>query len=81
MTVVSAEILELARQERDMIEYRIANQPGYGTIEKQFMADRERWNKKMEEEARKPSEYAGGSLEAAERSVIPLPGRGSRRLR
>ena len=56
MTIMSEFLLRLARMEQYMIEYRIWNQPGYDKIEKQFMADCERWNKKLEEEGRKPSE-------------------------
>ena len=44
-------------------------QPGYENIEKQFMADCELWNKKLEEEARKPSAYAGGSMEPMDRNL------------
>ena len=69
MTIMSEYLLKLARMEQYMIEYRIWNQPGYDKIEKQFMADCERWNKKLEEEGRKPSEYAGGSMEPMDRNL------------
>ena len=69
MTIMSEYLLKLARMEQYMIEYRIWNQPGYDKIEKQFMADCERWNKKLEEEAQKPSEYAGGSMEPMDRNL------------
>ena len=69
MTIMSEYLLKLARMEQYMIEYRIWNQPGYENIEKQFMADCELWNKKLEEEARKPSEYAGGSMEPMDRNL------------
>ena len=69
MTIMSEYLLRLARMEQYMIEYRIWNQPGYDKIEKQFMADCERWNKKFEEEGRKPSEYAGGSMEPMDRNL------------
>ena len=69
MTILSEYELKLACMERYMIEYRIWNQPGYDKIEKQFMADCELWNKKLEEEARKPSEYAGGSMEPMDRNL------------
>ena len=69
MTIMSEYLLRLARMEQYMIEYRIWNQPGYDKIEKQFMADCERWNKKLEEEARKPSEYAGGSIAPMDRNL------------
>ena len=69
MTIMSEYLLKLARMEQYMIEYRIWNQPGYENIEKQFMADCELWNKKLEEEARKPSAYAGGSMEPMDRNL------------
>ena len=69
MTIMSEYLLRLARMEQYMIEYRIWNQPGYDKIEKQFMADCERWNKKLEEEAQKPAEYAGGSMEPMDRNL------------
>ena len=69
MTIMSEYLLRLARMEQYMIEYRIWNQPGYDKIEKQFMADCELWNKKLEEEARKPSEYAEGSMEPMDRNL------------
>ena len=69
MTIMSEYLLRLARMEQYMIEYRIWNQPGYDKIEKQFMADCELWNKKLEEEGRKPSEYAGGSMEPMDRNL------------
>ena len=69
MTILSEYLLRLACMEQYMIEYRIWNQPGYDKIEKQFMADCERWNKKLEEEGRKPSEYAGGSMEPMDRNL------------
>ena len=69
MTIMSEYLLRLARMEQYMIEYRIWNQPGYDKIENQFMTDCERWNKKLEEEGRKPSEYAGGSMEPMDRNL------------
>ena len=54
MTILSTYLLRLARMEQYMIEYRIWNQPGYEKIEKQFMADCKRWDKKLEEESKKP---------------------------
>ena len=69
MTILSSYELNLAFMEHYLTEYRIWNQPGYKEIEKQFMEDCERWNKKLEEEARKPSEYAGGSMEPMDRNL------------
>ena len=69
MTIMSEYLLRLARMEQYMIEYRIWNQPGYDKIEEQFMADCELWNKKREEESKKPSDYAGGSMEPMDRNL------------
>ena len=62
MNIVSCYLAELAKMERYMIEYRIWNQPGYDNIEKSFMEDCEAWERRAEAEARKPSEFEGGSL-------------------
>ena len=68
MTRRSADELALACMERHRLEYRIRNQPGYEKIEKQFMADCELFEKKVKAEWEKPSEYAGGSMEAMDRN-------------
>lgn len=60
MTILSEYLLKLANMERYVIEYRIWNQPGYEKIEKQFMADCERWDKETMAEAQKPGEFEGG---------------------
>ena len=62
MNIVSGYLAELARMERYMIEYRIWNQPGYEKIEKSFWEDCKAWERRSESEARKPSEFDGGSL-------------------
>ena len=69
MTILSEYELKLACMEQYMIEYRIWNQPGYDKIEKRFMADCERWDKKLKAEREKPSEYAGGSMEPMDRNL------------
>lgn len=68
MTRWSADELELAEMERYIIEYRIRNQPGYEKIGKQFTADCKLFEKKLKAEWEKPSEYAGGSMEAMDRN-------------
>lgn len=68
MTRWSADELDLACMERNRLEYRIRNQPGYEKIEKRFMADCELFEKKLKAEWEKPSEYAGGSMEAMDRN-------------
>jgi hypothetical protein len=62
MTIASEYMLQLANMEKYLIEYRIWNQPGYEKIEKVFMADCDAWNKRAEAEAKKPSEFEGGSM-------------------
>ena len=62
MTILSEYMLQLAGMEKYMIEYRIWNQPNYEKIEKSFSADCKAWEKRAEAEAKKPSEYEGGSM-------------------
>ena len=72
MTILSEYELKLACMECYLIEYRIWNQPGYGKIEKQFMADCELFEKKLKAEREKPSDYAGGSMEPMDRNLRML---------
>ena len=62
MTILSEYMLRLASMEKYMIEFRIWNQSGYEKIEKSFMADCEAWEKRADAEAKKPSEFEGGSM-------------------
>ena len=62
MTILSQYMLQLANMEKYMIEYRIWNQPGYEKIEKSFTANCEAWEKQADAEAKKPSEFEGGSM-------------------
>ena len=57
MTILSSYELNLAFMEHYLTEYRIWNQPGYDKIEKQFMADCELWNKKLEEDEAKGDKW------------------------
>ena len=68
MTILSGIELKLASMECYMTQYRIWNQPEYEKIEKQFMADCERLEKRLQEESAKPSPYAGGSMEPMDRN-------------
>ena len=72
MTILSEYELKLACMECYLIEYRIWNQPGYGKIEKQFMADCELFEKKLKAEREKTSDYAGGSMEPMDRNLRML---------
>ena len=69
MTIISEYELTLAFMERNLIQFRIANLPEYIKIEKQVIADNKRWNKILEEEYKRPSEYAGGSMEPMDRHL------------
>ena len=62
MNILSGQITGLAQMERYWIEYRIWNQPGFEKIEKAFMKDCEEWERKAESEAKKTSQYEGGSM-------------------
>ena len=55
-------MVELANMERHLLEYRIWNQPNYDKIEKVFSADCKAWEKRADAEAKKPSEFEGGSM-------------------
>ena len=62
MNLISTYMVQLATMEKYLIEYHIWNQPNYKEIEKAYIADCEAWEKLAEAEAKKPSEYEGGSL-------------------
>ncbi len=62
LTTVSAYIRQLADMELYWISLRIWNQPDYGKIEKDYMQDEQAWEKRLQDEASKPSEYEGGSM-------------------
>ena len=62
MNILSSYMLQLANMEKDIIEYRIWNKNNYGKIEKEFQSDCEAWEKRMEAEAKKPSQFEGGTL-------------------
>ena len=62
MNILSSNIVELANMERYLVEYRIWNQPNYTKIEKSFLTDCEKWEKLADAEAKKPSQFEGGSM-------------------
>ena len=62
MNILSRNMVELANMERNWLEYRIWNQSNYDQIEKAFTADCEAWEKRADAEAKKPSEFEGGSM-------------------
>ena len=62
LNILSQNMVELANMERHLLEYRIWNQPNYDKIEKSFIADCEAWEKRADAEAKKPSEFEGGSM-------------------
>ena len=62
INILSQYMVELANMERHLLEYRIWNQSNYDQIEKAFTADCEAWEKQADAEAKKPSEFEGGSM-------------------
>ena len=62
INILSQYMVELANMERHLLEYRIWNQSNYDQIEKAFTADCEAWEKRADSEAKKPSQYNGGSM-------------------
>lgn len=62
MNILSEYLVQIANMEKYLLEYRIWNQPGYEKIEKAFTADCEAWEKRADAEAKKPSEFEGGSM-------------------
>ena len=69
LNILSQNMVELANMERHLLEYRIWNQPNYDKIEKSFIADCEAWEKRADAEAKKPSQYKGGSLEPTDHNL------------
>ena len=62
INILSQYMVELANMEQHLLEYRIWNQSNYDKIEKAFTADCEAWEKRADAEAKKPSQYNGGSM-------------------
>ena len=69
INILSQNMVELANTERYWLEYRIWNQSNYDQIEKSFTADCEAWEKQADAEAKKPSQYKGGSLEPTDHNL------------
>ena len=69
INILSQYMVELANMERYLLEYRIWNQSNYEQIEKAFTADCEAWKKQADAEAKKPSQYNGGSAELMEHNL------------
>ena len=69
INILSQYMVELANMERYLLEYRIWNQSNYDQIEKAFTADCEAWEKRADAEAKKPSQYKGGSLEPTDHNL------------
>ena len=69
INILSQYMVELANMERYLLEYRIWNQPNYDQIEKAFTADCEAWEKQADAEAKKPSQYKGGSAEPMDHNL------------
>ena len=69
INILSQYMVELANMERHLLEYRIWNQSNYDQIEKAFTANCEAWEKRADAEAKKPSQYNGGSAELMEHNL------------
>ena len=69
INILSQNMVELANMERHLLEYRIWNQSNYDQIEKSFTAECEAWEKRADAEAKKPSQYKGGSAEPMEHNL------------
>lgn len=69
INILSQYMVELANMERYLLEYRIWNQSNYEQIEKAFTADCEAWKKQADAEAKKPSQYNGGSMAPMEHNL------------
>ena len=69
INILSQYMVELANMERYLLEYRIWNQSNYDQIEKSFTAECEAWEKRADAEAKKPSQYKGGSAEPMEHNL------------
>ena len=69
MTILSQYMVQLANMEKYLLEYRIWNQSNYDKIEKAFTADCEAWEKQADAEAKKPSQYKGGSAEPMDHNL------------
>ena len=69
LNILSQNMVELANMERHLLEYRIWNQSNYDQIEKSFTADCEAWEKRADAEAKKPSQYNGGSMAPMEHNL------------
>lgn len=69
INILSQYMVELANMERYLLEYRIWNQSNYDQIEKAFTADCEAWEKRADAEAKKPSQYNGGSMAPMEHNL------------
>ena len=69
INILSQYMVELANMERYWLEYRIWNQPNYDKIEKVFSADCKAWEKRADAEAKKPSQYNGGSMAPMEHNL------------
>ena len=69
INILSQYMVELSNMERHLLEYRIWNQSNYDQIEKAFTADCEAWEKRADAEAKKPSEFEGGSMAPSDHNL------------
>ena len=71
INTLSVYTLELARMERDYLELRLCNHPGYSAVSKDYHASREAWEKKFNATRNAPSEGSFGAY-AANQDLLAL---------
>lgn len=69
ITMVSSDIWKLSEMEISWLEHRIWNHPNFSKYEVAFSKDSEIWKAKFKEAMAQPSDYEGGSMEAADLSI------------
>ena len=62
MTMLSEFQLSLVTMELYHVRFIIWNQPNYAEIEEKFSKNEKEWDKALEAEHKKPSEFEGGSM-------------------
>lgn len=65
ITMVSSDIWKLSEMEISWLEHKIWNHPNFSKYEVEFSKDSEIWKAKFKEAMTLPSDYEGGSMEAA----------------
>lgn len=69
ITMVSSDIWKLSEMEISWLKHRIWNHPNFSKYEAEFSKNSEIWNEKFKDAMTLPSDYEGGSMEAADLSL------------